>query len=51
LKSLLGKKVNLLWLKYKLYEVLDIQRPKDAPQREAVSAAFDKFDFASSSLE
>jgi hypothetical protein len=51
LKPLLGKKINFLWLKYKLYDVLDVNKTKNAPQREAVSAAFDKFDFASSSLE
>jgi hypothetical protein len=47
----LGKKINLLWLKYKFYEVVDILKTKDAPLRKAVSAAFAKFDFSSSSIE
>lgn len=46
-KTVLGKKLILLWLKYKSFEVFDILKTDDAPKRLKVETAIDNFDFNS----
>jgi hypothetical protein len=52
-KSVLGKKILLLWLKYNIFDVFDIMRgsEQEKEKRAIVSKLIDNFSFGGSSIE
>jgi hypothetical protein len=47
-KAVLGKKILIIWLKYKIFDALDILKGSEATKRMKVSEAIGKFDLDSS---
>jgi hypothetical protein len=50
-KAALGKKIIALWLKYKIFETLDILRGTEENKRKTVINIIEGFKFAGSSLQ
>ncbi len=49
-KAALGSKILSLWLKYKIYEALDILRGADVNKRNTVLNIIEGYQFSGSSL-
>jgi hypothetical protein len=50
-KAILGRKLLILWIKYKIFDVIGVFKKADEPKRNKITDFLSKFDFDTKNIK